>query len=73
MNVLYEEDKFPKGKYQGKTVKEVAEIDPAYLHWIQSSGKNLAISDEVMENLHRYRQTKSQTTGHRLEGDTRLA
>lgn len=56
MEILYEDDIFPDGKYKGQQVKEVAAAHPRFLRQYQSLGKKFSISDEVMDNLSRYRQ-----------------
>lgn len=55
MITLYEDDKTPGIKYRGKTIGEVAAIDPRYLREIQAKSRTFCISDEVMENLDKYR------------------
>jgi hypothetical protein len=43
--------KFSFGKYQGKTVKEVIEVDPAYLLWADSTIDWFILSDEVSKKV----------------------
>lgn len=62
MEVLYSEDKFPDGKYKGKTVKEVYHLDKGYVKRFNSTigGKRKGeasfkatcfISDETLSQL----------------------
>jgi hypothetical protein len=71
MTTLYEEDPCPGEKHKGKTIGEVAAIDPGYLHVLQEHSKNFCISDEVMDNLDKYRNFNAkasyQTTGHSIK------
>lgn len=69
MVTLYEEDHVPGSKYPGKTIGEIAGIDPGYLQRIQSTSRKFCISDEVMDNLDKYRQNyKKKKPGNRLLG-----
>lgn len=67
MTTLYEDDPVPGEKHKGKTVAEVAMIDPNHLHYIQANSGRYSISDEVMDNLDKYKSKKKPgdlTTGH---------
>lgn len=67
MKTLYEDDPVPGEKHKGKTIKEVAAIDPGHLNYLQSTSRNFNISDEVMGNLDKYklkRKPGDLTTGH---------
>ena len=41
--ILRAEDTFPFGKYQGKTIKEVAEENPNYLRWVNENSDSIVI------------------------------
>ena len=45
------DSEFPFGKYEGKTVKEVLEIQPAYLDWCAINLDHFYISDETITEI----------------------
>jgi hypothetical protein len=51
--LLLREDKlvFGFGKFEGRTVDEVAEIEPSYLTWVRNSDLMAECSDELFEML----------------------
>jgi DNA topoisomerase IB len=76
MKTLYEDDLIPGEKHKGKTIKQVAQIDPNHLHYLQSTSRNYCISDEVMENLDKYKQKRKpgdQTTAHSIMSTDQLS
>lgn len=70
MITLYEDNLTPGKKYHGKKIGEVAAIDPRYLVELQAKSRTFCISDEVMDNLDKYRQgnTGSMSTGAPAQG-----
>ena len=42
---------FTFGKYEGKTVKEILEIQPTYLDWCAINLDHFYISDEIIEEI----------------------
>jgi uncharacterized protein (DUF3820 family) len=55
MKVLYEDDKFPMGKYEGRVVKDVVTEDPRYVKDFNSNvnlGRRFSISDVVIAQAH---------------------
>lgn len=42
---------FTFGKYKGKTVKEIIEIQPTYLEWCAINLDHFYISDEIIEEI----------------------
>jgi broad specificity phosphatase PhoE len=42
---------FSFGKYEGKTVKEIIEIQPTYLDWCAINLDHFYISDEIIEEI----------------------
>jgi hypothetical protein len=42
---------FTFGKYEGKTVKEIIEIQPTYLDWCAINLDHFYISDEIIEEI----------------------
>jgi hypothetical protein len=59
MRTLYEDDLTPGKKHHGKSIAEVAAVDPRYLEELQAKSRTFCISDEVMDNLDMYRQRKT--------------
>lgn len=58
MIILYNDDIFPQGKYAGKTIEEVAQIDIEYIRKFNSFTKqstrpnsNIAIADITLHEL----------------------
>lgn len=60
MKVLYDVDVLPIGKYKGKTIAEVIEIDPTYIKHFNggykdsnhtSSSDKYAIADITLESI----------------------
>lgn len=45
------DSEFNFGKYEGKTVKEIIEIQPAYLDWCAINLDHFYISDEIIEEI----------------------
>lgn len=69
MKTLYEDDQCPGRKHKGKTIGDVAGLDPKYLHQLQATSRTYCISDEVMDNLDKYRLLRLKTKpGQRLLG-----
>jgi hypothetical protein len=42
---------FPFGKYEGKTVKEILELQPSYLDWCAINLDHFYISDEIIAEI----------------------
>ncbi len=63
MKLLYNDDVLPEGKYKGKTVQEIIELDPQYIkhwnngNWIGTNRKivkwqgQYAIADITLESI----------------------
>ena len=49
MNLYTLDTIFSYGKFIGKTVREVIELQPSYLHWCISNIENFTISDDVIK------------------------
>jgi hypothetical protein len=62
MKVLYEDDKFDIGKYEGRVVKEVVQEDPRYIKDFNTNaalGRSYSISDIVIKQAHDSIRSKS--------------
>lgn len=51
MKVFTLDTEFTFGKYEGKTVKEIIEIQPTYLDWCAINLDHFFISDEIIEEI----------------------
>jgi hypothetical protein len=54
MQILFLQDDrlvFGFGKFEGKTVEEVADIEPSYLTWVRNSDLIAECSDSLFEML----------------------
>lgn len=51
MKVYTLDTEFTFGKYEGKTVKEIIEIQPTYLDWCAINLDHFFISDEIIEEI----------------------
>lgn len=55
MKVLYEDDQFPMGKYEGRVVRDIIKEDPRYVKCFNGNeklGRSFSISDEVIAQAH---------------------
>ncbi len=57
VRILRAEDTFPFGKYQGKTIRDVAEENPNYLRWVNENSESVVIDIKSLfpeENAKRF-------------------
>jgi hypothetical protein len=67
MRILFEDDKIPGTRlYAGKTIAEIAAVDPKYLRNFQRTSSKYAISDEVMRKLQSYKLRQTTKPGIEL-------
>ena len=44
-------DQIPFGRYKGKTLEEIAEIDPEYILWLHENVKTVKIPRSLWEGI----------------------